>query len=210
MNRTVPRILVFLFCVFGGMTTSAQTSPFAVTISLPRQMVKAGEDIPLYITYKNVSDQDGFLLSDLREIFPPSPAGSMPPSHWTAADAKAQEIRIAAESRKRALSAPQTAETTATIIVLHEDGTDVARTAYGRSVYDAPKIHTHCTLPCDMRIMVPAGSERMDSTLLNKLYDLSAPGTYTVQVKYTGERPAGNTAFGEGVKSNVVTITVTE
>ena len=71
------------------------------------------------------------------------------------------------------------------IVVRRADGSAVALTEYGRSLYhpESP-VHSICLSGCTHFTLIPTGKSGIDTATLNKIYDMSAPGTYTVQVEH--------------------------
>jgi hypothetical protein len=198
---------------------------FELTISTPAQTVNAGKDIPLYLEFTNVSTYDRFLVSNTVNILPPR-------------NKPLDEGEAERKSRARAMQSAGYAEMTNHIVVLREDGTPATYTPYGRQIYETRRSDDFCTAPCLPMTTIPAGGKRMESTLLNKLYDMSKPGTYTIRAEHqihsveVGPATIANlppspkdvpnsgdadptqvpsqVQPGEVIESNTITLTVTE
>ena len=96
---------------------------------------------------------------------------------------------------------PVQAELHYTVKVHDKKGSDVKETKYGQAVRKHELL-----IISDAAILLEPGEILEEDTVLSKLFDLTSPGEYEVQLS----RPVSDDPKAENVKSNIITITVTE
>lgn len=172
MRKALGYICFLMIVVLVVPATATDEAPFTITISTPQGTFRTGQAIPLYLKFTNITRDERFLTSSRSDVIVPD---RLNPSDAEAYITEKDRIRATNES------SPGNAENTNQIIVVRADGHPVPETEYGLHLNDPIEA---CLGGCSIFEQIPAGSSRMDSTLLNKLYDMSEPGVYLVHVEH--------------------------
>jgi hypothetical protein len=182
--RTTAPALVLLGAVCLSVAQD-QTPSFSLTIGTPKSALPVGSEVRLDVTVTNISDHDVALT------------WSSPPELIYAFDIRDSKGRSPAETERLRWVRGKVAKTASgKTVELDSSGKASGRDKVGEPVFGVPGVAIQGSV-------YKPGQGHSESIILNRTYDLSQPGNYTIQLSKK------DSATKTVVKSNAITVTIT-
>jgi hypothetical protein len=184
LSHTIAPVLV----LFGAVSLSFaqdQKPSFSLIISTPKSTVPVGSEVRLDITVTNISDHDVALT------------WSSPSELIYGFDIRDSKGRSPAETERLRWVRGKVAKTASgKTVELDSSGKPKERGEIGEPLFGVPGAAIQGSV-------YKPGHGHSESIVLNRMYDLSQPGDYTIQLSKK------DSATKTVVKSNIVTVTIT-